>query len=106
MLAKKLGNQRLVAGVADDERRTFRYRPVVTGGKVIEYDDGFSGIEQLEHHVAADKASSAGNEDRHGFKLAPTFPRREGAYPKLMKASLVVPLQAGGYSGERPMCRG
>jgi hypothetical protein len=56
--------------------------------------------------MAADIASSAGNEDRHGFKLAPTFPRREGAYPKLMKASLVVPVQAGGYSGERPMGRG
>ena len=105
MLAKKLGDQRLVAGVADDEWRALRHGPVVTGGEVVEHDDGFASIEQLEHHVAADIAGSAGNEDRHDSTFS-TFPQRDGAYPKLMKASLAYPLQAGGHSGERPAGRG
>ncbi len=69
MLANEIGDQRLVASVADHEWRTLGHSPVVAGGKVIEHDDGFAGIEQLKNHVAADVAGSAGNEDRHGFDL-------------------------------------
>ena len=58
-------DQILIADVADDERGTRRDRPAEAGRQVVEDDDLLAGVEQLEHHVAADVAGSAGDQDAH-----------------------------------------
>ena len=55
----------LVAAVADNKRHAGRDRPVVAGGKIVEHDHALAGIDEFKHHVAADIAGSAGDQDRH-----------------------------------------
>src|SRR5262249_24076976 len=56
---------RLVSGIAGDERRARRHRPVEARGQIIEHHDLVSGLEEGVNHVAADVAGAAGNQDRH-----------------------------------------
>ena len=52
---------RLVSGIADDERRARRHRPVEARGQIIEHDDLVSDLEEGVNHVAANVAGAAGN---------------------------------------------
>ncbi len=63
--AISLRDQRLIAGLADDERHAFGHRPVEAGREVVEHDHALAGIDQRVHHVAADIAGAAGDQDRH-----------------------------------------
>ena len=66
VLADDFGHQRLVAALADDQAaRRFANRPVKAGRKIVEHDNALAGIGQRVHHVAADIAGSAGDQDRH-----------------------------------------
>ena len=77
MLADELRHQRLVAGLADDERHAFGDRPAMAGGQIVEHDDAFAGIGQFQHHLAADIAGAAGDQNRHGLRpvlpIAPAY---------------------------------
>ena len=61
------GSQRLVAGLAHHQRNAFRHCPVEAGREIVEYHDGFAGIEQRVNHVAADIAGATGDQDRHSL---------------------------------------
>ena len=65
VLLDELGDQRLVAGIADDQRHALGDRPVEAGGQVVEHDDRLAGLDQRMDHVAADIAGAAGDQNRH-----------------------------------------
>ncbi len=46
----------MVADIAFDELRLVRHRPAEPGREIVENDNVLAGVEQLEHHVAADEA--------------------------------------------------
>ena len=58
-------HQRLVAGLALDERHALGDRPVEAGGQVVEHDDALARRDQRVDHVAADVAGAAGDQNRH-----------------------------------------
>ena len=58
-------DQRLVAGLADDERHALGDRPVEAGRQIVEHDHALAGIGELVDHVAADIAGAAGDQDCH-----------------------------------------
>ena len=58
-------HERLIAGLADDERYVLGKRPGKAGRQIVEHHDALAGIGKLVHHVAADVAGSAGDQDRH-----------------------------------------
>ena len=59
------GDQRFVAGFADDQRNARRDRPFEAGGQIVEHDHRLAGIREGMHHVAADIAGAAGYQDGH-----------------------------------------
>jgi hypothetical protein len=61
-------DQRLVAGLADDQRHTLGHGPLEAGREIIEHDDVLAGIDQLIDHVAADIPGAASDQDRHVFE--------------------------------------
>jgi ribonuclease PH len=65
MRGDERAHARLVSGIADDERRARRHRPVESGGQIIEHHDLVSGIEEGVNRVAADVAGAASDQDRH-----------------------------------------
>ncbi len=65
MASTAAGDQRLVADVALDETRPVRHRPAEPGRQIVEHHDLLAGVEQLEHHVAADIAGAAGDQNAH-----------------------------------------
>ncbi len=65
VLAHDRAHEILIADVADDERRLGRHRPPEARRQVVEDDDLFAGLEELENHVAADVAGPARNENSH-----------------------------------------
>jgi hypothetical protein len=62
-------HERLIAGFADDERYARGNGPTMPGREIIEYD-ALAGIGQRINHLAADKAGAAGDQNRHGCRLA------------------------------------
>jgi hypothetical protein len=42
----------------------FRHRPAMAGGKVVEHNHAFTGIDQVVDHLAADLTGAASNKDR------------------------------------------
>ena len=68
VFANKPCDERLVAGLTDNERHAFGNGPAMSGGKIVEHDDTFAGIDQLMHHLAADITSAAGDQDCHGLR--------------------------------------
>ena len=65
VLADELGDQRLVADIADDKRHRLRQRRAKSGGQIVEHDDALAGIRQRVHHMTADIAAAAGDQDGH-----------------------------------------
>ena len=65
VLANEARDQRLVAGIADNQRCALGHGPLEPGGEIVEHHDALAGIEEFEHHVAADIAGSASDQDRH-----------------------------------------
>jgi hypothetical protein len=62
----RLGDEGLVGHVADDEAHLGGQGPVVTGREIVEdHDLLMPGIDQREHHVAADIAGAARDQNRH-----------------------------------------
>ena len=41
------------------------------GRQIVEHDHALAGVDQRVHHVAADIAGAAGDQDRHGKSLSP-----------------------------------
>jgi hypothetical protein len=71
-------DESLITSFADNKRHACSHSPLASGGKVIENHDALASIDQLMHHVAADIASSAGDQDRHvaraiAVSLGPTL---------------------------------
>ncbi len=57
-------HQRLISGFANGEWCSFRHRPAMAGGKVVEHDDAFTGIDQVMDHLAADIPGPASYKER------------------------------------------
>ena len=55
----------VVADIAFDELGLAGNGPAKARRQIVENDDLLAGIEQLEHHVAADIASPAGHQNAH-----------------------------------------
>jgi hypothetical protein len=64
------GNQRIVAGLADDEGNAARYRPFESGGQIVEHDDALAAFDEGVNHVAADITGAASDQDCHRFARA------------------------------------
>jgi len=80
MRGDERAHARLIPGIAYDERRTWRHRPIEPGGQIIEHHG--SGVEEGKNHVAADVAGAAGNQDCHAVSPFKTIsivrlPRRK-----------------------------
>ena len=52
-------NKRLIADIALDELGRIGHRPAEAGRQIVEHDHILAGVEQLEHHMAADEARPA-----------------------------------------------
>ena len=65
VLADQTNDELLVAGIADDERHALGEQPGESGREVVEHHDALAGIDEFVHHMAADIAGSAGDQDRH-----------------------------------------
>ena len=65
MAAKRLRHQIAVAGRAGDERDLAGDQEAKSGRQIVEHDHRLAGVDQLMHHVAADIAGPAGDQDRH-----------------------------------------
>jgi hypothetical protein len=59
-------HQIVVADIALDELRRIRHCPTEPGCQIVEHENVFAGVEQLERHMAADKAGAACDQDAHG----------------------------------------
>ncbi len=65
VFADEARDQRLVAGLADDERHAFGDGPVEARRQIVEHDHALAGIDELIDHVAADIAGAACDQDCH-----------------------------------------
>ena len=45
VLADQLRDQRLIAGLADDERHAVGNRPAMSGREIVEHDDALAGVD-------------------------------------------------------------
>ena len=61
----RLFDQLAVAGRADDERDLAGHQEAESGRQVVEHDHRLAGVVELVHHVAADVAGPARDQDRH-----------------------------------------
>ena len=80
-------DQLLVADIADDAAAGVGTAPSEAGRQIVEHDHALAGIEQLEHHVAADVAGAAGDENGHRPHPCDSTSDR---YPIAMKERLFV----------------
>src|SRR6202043_237047 len=65
VLADQPPHQRLVAGLADDQRHALGDRPVEARRQIVEHDHALAGIGELVDHVAADIAGAARDQNCH-----------------------------------------
>ncbi len=65
VLRDKAGYQRLIAGISVDEQGPGRDRPGKTGRQIVERNDALAGIDERIHHMAADIARAACDQNRH-----------------------------------------
>ena len=65
VLRDQRAHARLIAGIANHERRTRRHRPIEAGGEIVEHHHALAGIDQRVNHVASDIAGAAGHQGRH-----------------------------------------
>jgi len=63
--AEQPAHEGMIADIALDEFRLGRYRPAESGRQIVENEHVLAGIEQLEHHMAADEAGPARDEHTH-----------------------------------------
>src|SRR5262249_36293956 len=88
------GNQRLVARLADDQRRPLRPRPIEAGRELVEHDHALARIDEGMNHVATDIAAAAGDEDGHAYGSAEKWVADRYAKPvKIRLAALNAPLR-------------
>ena len=93
----QLGDQRLVADVADDRQHRRGQRGGKSGGQVVEHDDALAGIDQRVHGMASDIACAAGDQHGHGF--LPSFAQ------KPYRGARIEPVIAGRWSPDKwPAC--
>ena len=93
----QLGDERLVADIADDRQHLRRQRGGKAGREVVEHDDALAGIDQRVHGMAADIACAAGDQHRHGF--CPFV------WQKPYRARCIEPVIAGRVSPDKwPAC--
>ena len=65
MVGDGLRHQIAVAGAAGNERDLAGDQEAETGRQIVEHDHRLAGIDQLMHHVAADIAGPARDQNRH-----------------------------------------
>ena len=65
--------KRLVTDIAFDQLGLGRDRPPVTGRQIVEHHDIFADIGQCHHHVAADIACAAGDQNAHAVLQIQTY---------------------------------
>jgi hypothetical protein len=65
MFGENCVHERRVANIAENEFGSLRNRPTKSCRKIIENDNFFAGIEEGQHHMAADIACSACYKNRH-----------------------------------------
>jgi hypothetical protein len=69
--AQELNHEVMVADVALNELGLIRHSPTEPGRQIIENAHVFSGIEQLQRHMAADEPSSPGDQNSHAADPQP-----------------------------------
>ncbi len=74
IVADDAADQRLIAGLADDQRHILGDGPLEAGREIVEHDNRLAGVDQLIDHVAADIAGAASDQDRHVFNPAVALP--------------------------------
>ena len=78
-------------GLASSSKAPCAYRPIETGGKIVEHHGRLAGIEQRVNHVASDISGAAGDQDRHAggpahiAKLWRRSPSQYGALAGLLE---------------------
>ena len=60
-----LGDEVLIAGLADDQRYAAGDRPIEAGGQVVEHDRAIARRDQRVDHMTSNVARAAGDQDRH-----------------------------------------
>ena len=65
VLGDQRGDQRLVAGVADDQRHAFGIAQSKPVERLSSTTTALAGVGQRVHHVAADIAGAAGHQNCH-----------------------------------------
>ena len=65
MVGDGLRHQIAVAGAAGNERDLAGDQEAETGRQIVEHDHRLAGIDELMHHVAADIAGPARDQNRH-----------------------------------------
>jgi hypothetical protein len=63
--AEQPAHEGMIADISPDEFCLGRYRPAKAGRQIVENEYVLAGIEQLEHHMAADEASPTRYEHTH-----------------------------------------
>ncbi len=61
----QVGNELIIADVADDQLCPRRHRSPKSRRKIVENNDILAGIDELQHHVGANIACPARHQDRH-----------------------------------------
>ncbi len=61
----RLRHQLAVAGRAGDEGHLAGHQEAKPGRQIVEHDHRLAGVDELVHHVAADIAGPAGDQDGH-----------------------------------------
>ena len=65
VVADDCRDERLIAALADNQRNARRNRPIEAGRQVVEHHHALAGVAQRVHHVTADIAGAAGDQNRH-----------------------------------------
>ena len=65
VLGDQTCDQGLVAKIADDQGRLRRNRPGESRREIVDHDDLFAGVQQAQHHMAADIPGAACHQHAH-----------------------------------------
>ena len=65
MAQQETPHEVMISDIALDELRLGRYRPAKPRRQIVDNENVLAGIEQLEHHMAADEASATRDEHTH-----------------------------------------
>jgi len=85
-------DQRAVGDVALMEGDAFGHRPAEAGRQIVDHHRRLPAVEKLEHHVAADVAGAARDENCHVVSTPAVRARRTHTFYRLMThPALMVP---------------